>query len=122
MLTLVRLPGVPTEVSSYDDASCAYLLHSGRWVECFVPTTDGTKHFGAGNLYGYAGASTDTQLRKLNEMLLKYAIARMATFHDSLVSSPPRFAHRLASTFIIPLPLARYAKPPPTCGELPRPA
>ena len=51
-------------------------------MECFVPTTDGSKHLGAANLYGYAGASTDDQLRKLNELLLKAAYSRMASFND----------------------------------------
>ena len=66
----VRMPGIPAVLATADDKSCAYLLHSGRWMECFVPTTDGSKHQGAANLYGYAGASTDDQLRKLNELLL----------------------------------------------------
>jgi hypothetical protein len=51
-------------------------------MECFIPTADGSKHLGAANLYGYAGASTDDQLRKLNELLLKAAFARMAAFND----------------------------------------
>jgi hypothetical protein len=79
---LVRLPGVPDHIATLEDKSCAYLMHSGRWVEVFVPTADGSKHFGAANLYGHAGASTDGQLRRFNEILLKYAIARMSSFND----------------------------------------
>ena len=78
----VRLPGIPALLATVDDKSCAYLLHSGRWIECFAPTDDGSKHLGAANLYGYAGASTDDQLRKLNELLLKAAYSRMASFND----------------------------------------
>jgi hypothetical protein len=57
-------------------------MHSGRWVEVFIPTADGSKHFGAANLYGHAGATTDGQLRRLNEIMLKFSIARMTAFND----------------------------------------
>lgn len=77
----VRMPGVPTVIATEEDLSCSYLLHSGRWIECFVPTAGGTKHLGAANLYGFAGASTDDQLRKLNELLLKAAFARIEAFN-----------------------------------------
>ena len=79
---LVRLPGIPVQIATLEDKSCAYLMHSGRWVEVFIPTADGSKHFGAANLYGHAGATIDGQLRWLNEIMLRFSIARMAAFND----------------------------------------
>ena len=56
------------------------LADTGRWVERMVPVGQGDDFVMIACMYGHSGASTDPTLARLNERLLRTAIARAATF------------------------------------------